>query len=37
MRLDLVDIGLLQVGQVADSHFGVSHGKVDREHLPQRG
>ena len=37
MCLDIVNVGLLQVSQVAEAHFGISYRQVNREHLPEEG
>ena len=36
MCLDIVYIGLLQISQVAEAHFGISYRQVDGEHLSLR-
>ena len=37
MCLDIVNVGLLQISQVAEAHFGISYRQVDGEHLSQDG
>ena len=36
MCLDIVNVGLLQISQVAEAHFGISYRQVDGKHLSQR-
>ena len=37
MCLDSVNIGLLQVCQITETHLGVSYREIDRKHLTKGG
>ena len=34
--LDIIYFVLLQISQIAESHFSASYRKVDSQHLPER-
>ena len=36
MCLDSVNIGLLQVCQITETHLGISYRQIDRKHLTER-